>query len=58
MDEIERLGRPYFQCRSCPYGSFDASYTAAHIRDHPPVPDPEPVEVVPAPKVPKRRRSK
>lgn len=34
MDEQERLGRPYWQCRSCPYGSLDRAYVEAHLRDH------------------------
>ena len=35
---VERYGKPYWLCPSCPYGSFHEDDTRAHLRDHEPRP--------------------
>jgi hypothetical protein len=33
----ESIAVPYYQCRSCAYGTLDAEYIAAHVTGHPPI---------------------
>jgi hypothetical protein len=65
-EELERLGQPYWQCSTCPYGSMNRSLTEAHVRDHAPrvtleerlAAEQAPAEapVVASPPTPRRRR--